>query len=326
MNDVAALVAEGYIRFKGEYPQEGRRHWKVRAVNQLWNLQGRQAISNHAQALRDPPSAPWASDPDLFDLDDRNTGDSIVGLKGVIVRTDYANDVAWERFVSAVKETEAEGIREMSEKMQEDDGGNEGDEEGSTEDEDEDNEDEERDAKMDVSEAGQEGTTTQPDPAPPKGSAFHIVELPPDQRHITENASNLRLLRLFNDVDIVEAPKKPPPEGVYYVGPQAKETTISPDNKLVEKFGLKEVYPGRVVWVYDARSNDDMCARLIRNGVDDGYGSYTGDSWRTKASHIWELQVHLDAGALKIGFMGDKGWDANERRRNFEDAGVIAAI
>jgi hypothetical protein len=73
-----------------------------------------------------------------------------------------------------------------------------------------------------------------------------------------QNATNLALLRLFNDLDIV--PCLSVPEGKRrYKG----SLGISPSARLVDWHGLQEVYSGRLIWVYDAKSNVDACARLI---------------------------------------------------------------
>jgi len=45
-----------------------------------------------------------------------------------------------------------------------------------------------------------------------------------------------------------------------------------------------------------------------------------GDSWRTRVSHICELQVSLFSGQIKIDFGGLDRWDFTERQRNMAEA------
>jgi hypothetical protein len=46
-----------------------------------------------------------------------------------------------------------------------------------------------------------------------------------------------------------------------------------------------------------------------------------GDSWRARATHMWDLQLNLDAG-MRIDFSGGAGvgWDMNERTRNLKES------
>ena len=64
--------------------------------------------------------------------------------------------------------------------------------------------------------------------------------------------SNLAALRLLNDVDARRAPRPPP-----------GTRRIRPPNRLVDHDGWQEVYAGKTVWIYDARSNADQCVRLV---------------------------------------------------------------
>lgn len=76
--------------------------------------------------------------------------------------------------------------------------------------------------------------------------------------------SNIAALRLFNDVDVRRAPA--PPQGT---------RRIKPPNRLVDHDGWQEVYSGKTVWVYDARSNQDQCVRLVSQTSAAMYGTAT---------------------------------------------------
>jgi len=145
-----------------------------------------------------------------------------------------------------------------------------------------------------------------------KDNAFLALDLAPEFREGFLNASNLTLLRLFNDVDIVPCPKLPQ-------GAQR----IRPANRLVDRDGYQEVYNGRLIWVYDSQSNLDGSVRAV-TGRGSIYGTASGDSWRAKGTHIWELQVSLDAGVMKIDFGGSDCWTWEERKRNFAEVGIVA--
>ncbi len=76
--------------------------------------------------------------------------------------------------------------------------------------------------------------------------------------------SNIAALRLFNDVDVRRAPA--PPQGT---------RRIKPPNRLVDHDGWQEVYAGKTVWIYDARSNQDQCVRLVSQTSAAMYGTAT---------------------------------------------------
>ncbi|KAI0267011.1 hypothetical protein BC834DRAFT_872150 [Gloeopeniophorella convolvens] len=116
-----------------------------------------------------------------------------------------------------------------------------------------------------------------------------------------EGISNLRALRFFFDVDARVAPAPHP----------------NP-HRLTALRGLQETYDaqGRTLWVFDARSREDGCARLVSEAGDVA----TGDSWRARVTHMAELQAGLAARALRIDFGGFDRWDYAERQRNMEEA------
>ena len=71
------------------------------------------------------------------------------------------------------------------------------------------------------------------------------------------NISNLRALRLFNDVDIRPAPSPPP-----------GTKRISPPKPLIDQGGWQEIYSGKNLWIYDLRSNTDECVRVVSQAGD----------------------------------------------------------
>jgi len=88
----------------------------------------------------------------------------------------------------------------------------------------------------------------------------------PEERALLSNISNLSALRLFNDVDIRQAPIPPP-----------DTKRISPKNRLIDSDGWQEVYWGKTLWIYDAKSNSDQCVRVVSQASSDMYGTATYD-------------------------------------------------
>ncbi|KAF7362083.1 hypothetical protein MVEN_00553900 [Mycena venus] len=105
----------------------------------------------------------------------------------------------------------------------------------------------------------------------------------------------------------------PPPH------PPAGTKRYSPPNRLVDKKGWQEIYTGLTIWIYDAQSNNDQCARLVSQ-EGDVYGTATGDSWRARVTHLCELQFNMTHLDMKIDFGGMDRYDYPERRRNLEKA------
>jgi len=58
---------------------------------------------------------------------------------------------------------------------------------------------------------------------------------------------------------------------------------------------------------------------LMVSHVSNTYHMYTcsGDSWRARASFIWELQVNISAKTMQVDFGGEDRYDGTERARNF---------
>jgi hypothetical protein len=284
-----------------------RRVEKLRIAQMFWNDP---AVASSDQD-RSPSVRSWQTDSDPFDFVDPPNG--FVNLRGLIIRTDFSNKEAWDEFLRILADSEKSGKEDLlstgtgAEPMEVDD---EEDEDESSDEEDEENVDPLPDPAT-----GSTSATSQP-PFAEDASAFIIIDpsvnpAPHIAPEILLNASNIALLRLFNDVDIIPVPSLPP-----------SNKRIKPaTNPLVDHTGFQEVYHGRLIWVYDSTSNRDGSVRAVRQkaGI---YGTATGDSWRARARPIWELHVSLDSGALDIDFGTEDRYDWSERKRNFEFIGV----
>lgn len=174
-------------------------------------------------------------DEDLFD---EITDDEAPGL-GILVRTDFSNDEAWRSFLAKLKEGENEFSQSSAE----------GEEEiGTT-----------SDVKM-----NDDGEDSVEDSSDEEGSGpiISILDPSPEIRPYFSDISNLAALRLLNDVDLrkitVPADVKP----------------SSPPNPIVDYEGWQEIYHGKTLWIYDARSNQDQSVRLVSKRSD-FYGTAT---------------------------------------------------
>ncbi|KAG6886273.1 hypothetical protein C0993_006683 [Termitomyces sp. T159_Od127] len=139
-----------------------------------------------------------------------------------------------------------------------------------------------------------------------------IVNPSPAEMPLFHNISNLRALRLLNDVDIRPAPNLP--QG---------QSRIKPPNRLIDQGTWQEIYTGMTIWIYDTQSNVDRCVRLVSQ-EGDIYGTATGDSWRVQGSRICDLQFNMSFCGMTINFGGLDRWDYQERKRNLEEADFIA--
>lgn len=170
---------------------------------------------------------------------------------GIIVRTDYSDDTAWDGFVSALKDAEKDLVSPEDDETPSAGDAAEGSAARAGEPDSE--SDEEMDADNGSNGEGQLLT-----------AIFTLINPSlPTLRNRLSGISNLTALRLFNDVDIVPAPR--PPQGTH---------RIKPGNRIMDLNGLLEVYSGDLVWVYDAQSNQDRSVRLI-NQKCEIYGAAT---------------------------------------------------
>lgn len=157
---------------------------------------------------------------------------------GILLRTDYANEDAWQAFLARLQEAEREFMPDAG---------------ADTESMAVESAPEDVDVDVDVPVEGIQnlsmedaGIEEEEDGEAP-GGIFHVVNDP-----AFAGLSNLGALRLLNDVEVRRTPAPPP-----------GTARVKPPNRLVDCDGWQEVYVGKMVWIYDARSNTDQCVRLV---------------------------------------------------------------
>src|SRR6266550_3996041 len=165
-------------------------------------------------------------------LDELTNGEEL----GIILRTDYSDESAWEIFLSKLKDGEEE-VKAMLTNGEED----------SREDE-------------HMEDTNDSSSEESPD-IPPLIKIINAAS--PTLRALFNNISNLTALRLFNNVDIRPSP-----------APQTGTRLINPPHRLIDQGGWQEIYSGHTLWIYDAQSNIDQCVRLV-SGQSDIYGTAT---------------------------------------------------
>ncbi|KZW00474.1 hypothetical protein EXIGLDRAFT_721253 [Exidia glandulosa HHB12029] len=274
----------------------GRRQLKLALADQFWKLSKEQRNALPATTAGDP----LADMPDPFDFPDAKTS-VVVKCKGIVLRTDFTNDEAWSSVRAAIEATERDGWKALSDDVDGDDGeessgSSDGEGEGDNDDE----------MEVDAETAANTAANAEP--------STSTAESEPDTRALIflsdprfDGLSNIAALRLLNDVRITRSIERP-----------LSHSGKSPaPHRLIARDGLREVYMGPQLWIYDAKSNTDRTVRLVeRAGA--MYGTATADSWRAKADHIWELQINMDAG-MGIDFGGRDNWTAAERARNLQE-------
>ena len=179
-------------------------------------------------------------DEDLFD---EITDDEAPGL-GILVRTDFSNDEAWGTFLAKLKEGEEEFSPPAG---REKDMGMDQDEPSAST----------SDVKVDDEKGDSDGSSDQD-----SGLIISILDPSPEIRPYFSDISNLTALRLLNDVDLRRLT----------IPPNTKR--FVPPNPIVDCDGWQEIYHGKSLWIYDAKSNEDQCARLVSKRSD-FYGTAT---------------------------------------------------
>jgi hypothetical protein len=192
----------------------------------------------------------WANADFVTDVDPWDEQTSNIPEIGILVRTDYTNEDAWQTVYAKLKEAEKELASDdtsEADKMVEDEPA--------------------RGAQVQVSpvDAMQEdGSSSSDDDDEGIGLIFKIINPQSSEgRAQFTSISNLSALRLLNDMDIRLAPT--PPAGT---------KRIKPPNRLVDFDGWQEVYSGKSLWIYDATSNEDQCVRMVGQSGD-MYGTAT---------------------------------------------------
>lgn len=284
-----------YASTKSQSPNEGRRRWKLQVAQKFWASSEKTLSSTTAGGT--DVNADFHMDGDPFDEVSTNREEL-----GILLRTDFSDEAAWLAFCSRLEEGEREftasPLEEEVTMMVDQPEPNKASPNGTAP---------TTTAEDDSDESDDENSLS---------AIFHVVNPSlPQERALLTNISNLAALRLFNDVDVRQTPIPPP-----------DTKCIRPPNRLVDSGGWQEVYVGKNLWIYDAKSNSDQCVRVVSQTSSDMYGTATADSWRARVSHICELQVNLSSGAMKIDFGGLDRWDYAERQRNMQEAETAGVL
>ncbi|KAJ8469456.1 hypothetical protein ONZ51_g8981 [Trametes cubensis] len=336
---LAHFLAEHYGAVKTRFPGEGRRKWRLRVAELFWSLSSEQkgaylaSVStleliskegrvdrsrklnldgSYPQISQNPLTAESLEDADFNTDEDPSDdiSDNAPGI-GILLRTDYSDEEAWQAFYAKLQDAESEFASDAAPEGAEADADMNGEASSAAQGAASSSTDAEGDTAMEDEDADADDGD---DAAP----IFFVINAPPAERAKFAGISNLAALRLLNDVDMRRAP-----------APPAGTKRVRPPNRLVDHDGWQEVYSGKTVWIYDAKSNQDHGP--IFAAITLGLGSSaesrgspvcisSADSWRARVSHICELQVNLASGAMSIDFGGLDRWDYEERVRNLEEA------
>ena len=177
-----------------------------------------------------PP--PWTHETDEYDI---TADDDGAAPPGIIVRTDYStgSDDAWATFCIVLRDAEREFFADQVPPTVTVENSDDADGEGSD-----------------------DGASTDSDESSP---AFALFAPLSDPVHFG-NISNLRALRLLFDVSVRVTPGQPVARG-----------EGGAQHRLSGLRGLQETYDdarGRTLWIFDARSRVDGCARLVSEAGD----------------------------------------------------------
>lgn len=174
---------------------------------------------------------------------------------GLLLRTDFSNEEAWQSFCNQLEDNE----KQLAEAIK-------ADETPQTD-----------SSRPEIIDSDDEDSM--------EGVPFPIIKIlildsSSPMMAMFNNISNLTALRLFNDVDIRPAPS-----------PAAGQNRINTPNRLVDQAKWQEVYSGINIWIYDALSNTDKCVRLVHQEGDVyGTATYVPDSgvFLTLTSRIYK--------------------------------------
>lgn len=190
---------------------------------------------------------------------------------GIVVRADFSDENAWNAFLEKLNEAEHEFATELGAKPEddEDDGMDQDGPEGQASSSDVTtaneimDEDDEEDGESEEGMEDEDNTGSSPSPI------FAILNPSPESAlrsflAAKGSPSNLTILRLLTDVNVRRAPVPPP-----------DVKRIKPSNRLVDYHQWQEVYKGKGIWVYDARSNQDQTVRVVSLEGSSSYGTAT---------------------------------------------------
>lgn len=201
------------------------------------------ALCAHLLSTQTSPSnsSDFIAESDPFDELSRDTSEI-----GIVLRTDFTNDDAWQTFHSKLQDAEQTFATENNPEPDDDKMVQDGPEPLN---------------QQTADEAEDSSSEEEEDSSP----IFKVINASsPAHRAQFSQISNLTALRLLNDVSIRPAPVPP-----------AGEKRIKPPNRLVDHDGWQEIYTGKTLWIYDARSNEDQCVRLVNQTSSDMYGTAT---------------------------------------------------
>ncbi|KAG7090894.1 hypothetical protein E1B28_009973 [Marasmius oreades] len=176
-SELAQFLSQHYNSVKLAHPNEGRRKWKLRVLENFW-------ASNPA-----PPSDSDSFRDEELSNEDEDPFDSVIEnvAGGVVIRTDFSDEDSWRSIHEKLKEAEKEITGNDNPKSNND-----------TTTMDENNTDADM-KEEDEEEEGEDGKLIKT-----------INPESPNERALFENISNLTALRLFNDVDIRPSPSLHP--------------------------------------------------------------------------------------------------------------------
>ena len=202
-------------------------------------------------------------------VEDDDDDGSDAAPPGIVLRTDYSagSDEAWASFCGTLRDAEREfladqegsGSASASTSAPDDDGDVEmapapvshpqepaGEESGDEEEEEE-----------------EEGESAEAE------NELALFSLVSDSTRF-DGISNLRALRLLFDVSVRAAPTPPSPLGSAHPQHKPKQQQKQHQHRLTCQRGLQETYDthGRTLWIFDARSRIDGCARLVSEAGD----------------------------------------------------------
>jgi hypothetical protein len=180
--------------------------------------------------------------PDPFDY---LTEDDQLGL---IIRTDFSNEEAWSAFCNQVQVSQKNFISDLTNDRPDQESASNSLAEGN-----------------DIQKPTSDGADDEESDSSNEPPDFLKILNPVEQsdRIRFTNISNLRALRLFNDVDIRPTPERPP-----------GTKPVSPPCPLIDVLGWQEIYSGKNIWIYDTLSNLDGSVRVVSQ-TSDFYGTAT---------------------------------------------------
>jgi len=286
-----------YAAVKAAHPTEGRRKNVLRALLAGWP----DATAPVSNATTEFPIENLAPDPFDEVLDAADT-------PGLLIRTDFSNEEAWQAFLAKFQAAE----RELLESLRPSPPGD-----ASSSDPSPKNQDVEMGAEAPAPQGDDGADSGGSDAEDDDDGALEAVVMVYNptssaERELVNNISNLSALQLFCDADI--RPAIPPPPDM--------NTRYKPNNVLINKNGWQLVFAGKDLWIYDAQSARDECVRVVTQ-AGEMYGTATGDSWRARVTHIPELQFNTSFLNMKVDFGGLDRWDAHERSRNLTQASTL---